>query len=112
MQRKLVSVIILAVFIAGCATLGFKSWVDRTPKEKALAMMSFYNTQYKDTFNLATNPSSTPAQKEMAMAKKAILKKLYPAIQAYDSIVVMGQIPSIDLENQILGYINQLGGAL
>lgn len=112
MKRKVAVIFILMAFLAGCATLGLKPWADRTPKEKSLAFMQFFVSQYKDTFNMATDPKSTPAQKELAMAKKAILKKLYPAIQAYDSIVVLGKIPTIDLENTILGYINKLGGTL
>jgi hypothetical protein len=112
MSRKAFSIFVILSFLAGCATLGLTPWAERTPKEKAIAFMQFYNSEYQDTFRMATDPKSTPAQKEVAMAKKKILAKLYPLIQGYDAIVVEGRIPPLDMEQQILGLINKLGGAL
>lgn len=112
MIKKALSIFTVLCILAGCATLGLTPWAERSPKEKALAFMQFYNSEYQDTFRMATDPKSTSAQKEVAMAKKKILQKLYPLIQGYDAIVVEGKIPPIDLEQQILGLINKLGGAL
>jgi len=112
MKRKLAIAFVLMAFLLGCATVGIKPWVERTPQEKSLAFLQFYNTQYADTLEMALNPQSTPAQKSTAMEKKALLKKVYPLIEAYDSLVVLGQIPSQLDEQEILGYINQLGGQL
>ena len=109
---KCLFIIVLCAAFVSCATLGLKSWSDRTPKEKSLAFMQFYNSEYRDTMALATSPQITPAQKELVKAKKAVLGKLYPLIQGYDDLLVNGKIPSLDLENQILGLINQMGGRL
>lgn len=111
-MRKALSIFMIFIILSGCATLGLTPWAERTPKEKALAFMQFYNSEYQDTFRMATDSKSTAVQKEVAMAKKKLLQKLYPLIQGYDAIVVEGKIPPIDLEQQILGLINKLGGAL
>lgn len=92
--------------------MGVKPWAERSPVEKSLSFMQFYNAQYADTMALATSATSTPAQKEMAKKKKAILTELWPLVKLYDSYAQGGIVISPDLESQILGLINKLGGTL
>lgn len=112
MKRKVVISLVLLAFLCGCATLGFKAWADRTPKEKAVVFLEQYNTQYRDTFKMATDPNITVAQKEIVKTKKAILKELWPLIDVYVGIVDSGSVPSKASEDKILDLINKLGGKI
>jgi hypothetical protein len=105
----LILVSIVLVACVSCATLGLKSWSAYTPKEKALAILDAYNGQYNDTFSMASNPSITPAQKEVVRQKKATLTKVYPLIQVYVGIIESGKVPSQSQEQAILNLLNQLG---
>ena len=102
--------LLLIVFVAGCATfnLGLKPWSERSPKEKASYFMSIYNAQYNDTLSMASSATLTDAQRKVVRAKKDVLMKLWPAIQAYDTIAVHGGIPTQLDEQVILDYINRL----
>ena len=103
---------VIISLLTSCASMGVKPWAERTPIEKSLSFMQFYNVQYADTMNLATSQSSTPAQKDLAAKKKAILKDLWPLVKLYDSYAQGGiQIPP-DLESQILVFINKIGGTI
>ena len=111
-MKRAVAVSIVLLFLIGCASLGAKPWMERTPTEKSLAFMQFYNSQYNDTMSLATSSASTQAQKDLAKKKKAVLGELWPLIKLYDSYAQGGIVISPDLESQILGLINKLGGTL
>lgn len=112
MKKVLVFPLILIFFFTACAGLKIKPWAERSPAEKSLAFMQFFNRQFEDTMSMAKDPKSTLAQKQMVMKKKEILRKLYPLIWSYDNLVVMGQIPPQLTEDAILAFINQLGGVL
>lgn len=111
-MRKAIAVAVLLLFLIGCASMGVKPWAERTPPEKSLSFMQFYNSQYSDTMNLATNTASTQAQKDLAKKKKAILTQLWPLVKLYDSYAQGGILIPPEMETQILTLINQLGGAL
>lgn len=107
-KRKYLVVLLILVFGLGCATLGVKPWGERTPKEKALVFLQAFNAQFADTMAMAKNPSLTETQKEIVRVKKIALKEIKPLIEAYDAIVVAGGVPSMELEQKILDYINRL----
>ena len=112
-MKRLAIPVLLLFLLASCSLLaGSKPWGERTPQEKSVSFMQFYNSQYKDTMAMATNPASTPEQKRMAMEKKAILKQLWPLIGAYDSYASGGPISSPGLEQQIIVLMNRMGGGL
>lgn len=110
---RVLAVMLLALcLVAGCATTGVKSWTQKSPIEKADTFLSQYNTQYRDTMRLATDPKSTPAQKQVAITKKKILTEVYPLIGAYANLAAMGQAPTQTQEDEILDLLNKLGGSL
>jgi polysaccharide pyruvyl transferase WcaK-like protein len=85
-----------------------KPWDERTPTEKSSYFMAIYNAQFRDTVAMASNPNITNDQRQIVRAKKQILSELWPAIQAYDTVVVHGGIPTQLSEQAILDYINRL----
>ena len=113
-RNRSILVVLILVLVAGCASLGVKPWMERTPQEKASYFMSIYNKQFTDTMNMAKNPNITEEQRKVVRVKKDLLTKLWLAIGTYDSIIIRGEIPSLLDEQKILDYINQLaagGGA-
>ena len=111
MNRKRSILLVLAIFIiAGCQTLNVnaKPWAQQTPKERANFMLGVYNAQYDDTMRMATGPLSTPAQREMVVKKKAILKQIRPLLTAYLVMVDAGMKPTPEDEAALLNLINQL----
>jgi hypothetical protein len=109
-RKRIVALGILVLFIAGCASLSFnaKPWAKQTPKERANFMLGIYNAQYDDTMRMATDPTSTDAQKSIVVKKKAVLKKIRPLLSAYLLYVDQGMAPSADDEAMLLNLINQL----
>lgn len=99
----------LAIFcVLGCATFGVKPWAERSPQERASYFQAIYNREYSDTMLMAANPTITSAQRDVVRAKREILIKLWPAIKAYDDIVVRGEIPTILDEDTIMNLLNRL----
>lgn len=113
-RRSVALLLVLAVLVAGCATMGItvKPWGDMTPKEKASQFVQTYNRQYEDTIFMATNPNITEAQKSVVRVKKAVLVKVWPMIKLYNATVVGGGVPSAADEQAILQLINQLASTL
>lgn len=111
---KLLAGLIICLAFVSCATLGIQSkpWAERTPQEKALAILESYNSVYKDTMSMALMPNLTEAQKQMVRSKKAMLKEVYPLIQIYVGIIESGGIPSAADEQAILDLLNRLGGRI
>lgn len=106
---KVVTLMVLVLFIAGCATFGGgKTYKDMTPKEKSTYFMGIYNKQYADTLAMANTPNLTEDQKKVVRTKKEILTKAWPMIQTYDAIAAGGGTPSADAEAAINNLINQL----
>jgi len=114
--KSLIVLVTAASLLTGCAGLKSaivgKPWDERTPVEKSLALMQFYNSQYRDTTRMATDATSSVEQKNTAMKKKAILKELWPLIDAYDDVAAGGGFPTKLAEDEILKLVNQLGGKL
>ena len=104
--------LLMLVFLSSCTALGMKSWAERSPKEKALAILDAYNAEFQNTLNMALKPNLTDAQKQVVRQKKAVLTQLYPLIQLYLGTVEAGGIPSVKDEQAILNLIDQLGGKL
>ncbi len=105
--------IILALVLTLCACTGLmqnvKPWADRTPKEKALAINEAYNSEFRDAVRVATDPTSTPAQLDVSMQKKAVLSEIWPLLVSYNRIVNGGGAPARQDEDQILELFNKLG---
>jgi len=116
MKKKFVwgAMILLMVMAVGCATLGLKPWAERTPEEKALAIVQTYNDEDRDVRALATaivaNPNAyTEAEKKAVRAKKATLVELKPYVDIYKTAVLTGQIPSKETEDKIIELLRKLG---
>jgi hypothetical protein len=102
-----ITILMFITFAFGCATLtvGDKPL---TPKQQATIIMNTYNAEYDDTMSMATNPNSTPAQKEIVAQKKMILTQIWPLLKVYVSIVDGGGTPTENQTQALLDLINQL----
>jgi uncharacterized lipoprotein YajG len=107
---QILLLLVLAVFLAGCATVGItaKPWSQMTPKEKSVQFIQTYNTQYENTMFMASNPNITDAQRVIVRQKKAILAKAWPLLKLYDAVAAGGGVPSASDEASILNLIDQL----
>ena len=106
MRRKfvlLIAVIFLMGLLANCATT---SGTTMTPKQQAAVWFNVYDAQYDDTMQMAT--TGTPAQKDTAAKKKAILVQLWPLLKIYAAVVDGGGTPSTTDVATITALINQL----
>lgn len=106
---------IMTAFLVSCATPGavkVKPWAEKSPIEKATLMLHQWNFQFKDTFTLASRPNLTPAQKELVVNKKKVLKVSKVLIDLYVQTVYNGAIPSKSDEDQIVALLNSIGGIL
>jgi hypothetical protein len=109
MRKRAISIgVVLTLILALCACSMFSSTTKLTPKQNATIWFQVYNSTYDDTMAVASNPLSTPAQKDMAAKKKVILTQAWPLLRAYAAIVDAGGTPTADEEAQITALINQL----
>ena len=110
---------VLAVLVlAGSATMGPTSPATQTPQERAKAQslyfMGWYKAQFEDAASmgaLAQAGKLSPGQVEVYRVKRKLLIKAKPLIEAYDTIVAGGGIPTADREQEILNLINELAAA-
>ncbi|MCL5884850.1 MAG: hypothetical protein M1377_05850 [Deltaproteobacteria bacterium] len=115
--------IVLAAFLAGCATTGTAptapaKTASQIAKETSLHFMGVYKAQFADAASmgaLAQQGKLSLGQLQIYRVKRELLIKLKPLIEAFDAIVAGGGIPSADREQEINNEINQLvataGGA-
>ena len=115
--------IVLAAFLAGCATTGTvptapAKTASQIAKEKSLYFMATYQAQFKDAASmgaLAQQGKLSPGQLQVYRVKRELLIKLKPLIEAFDAIAAGGGIPGAGREQEINTIINQLvstaGGA-
>lgn len=90
---KPIPVALVCLLLASCAWFQerVKEFQDMSPKEKSLWMMSIYNSTYAAYEAKAADPESlTEADKEVMRATKAVLKKAWPLIKSYNSMVNSG----------------------
>jgi hypothetical protein len=94
----------LIIGLMGCVTNGKKL----TPKQNATVWMQVYNTTYDDTMLTMQNAAATPAQKSIALQKKAILAEAWPLLKIYVATVEAGGVPAAELEATLTALINRL----
>ncbi|HSW64881.1 MAG TPA: hypothetical protein VLH56_16455 [Dissulfurispiraceae bacterium] len=104
MYKKSAIILVFVVFLLGCATAGQQL----TPKQQATIYMQTYNAVYDDTMRTMQNPAATPAQKQIALQKRALLTEIWPVLKIYVATVEGGAIPSAELEATLTALINQL----
>jgi hypothetical protein len=100
-------VLMMAMVLMACPKNGTTTQ-PLTAKQQATIWMDVYNATYDDTMAVMKNPASTPAQKDMAQKKKAILTQVWPLLKVYISVVDNGGTPSVESVAAITGYMNQL----
>ena len=71
---------------SGCANLTPQAQV----KSESLVVMETYGAAYEDVKATLNNPASTPAQREMALKKRAILVQVWAILDPYVDIVNQG----------------------
>jgi len=125
MNRKkwLMLGLVLAVFLAGCATVGTAptapaKTASQIAKETSLHFMGVYKAQFADAASMGARAQQgqlSLGQLHVYRLKRELLIKLKPLIEAFDAIVAGGGIPSVGREQEINNVINQLvataGGA-
>ena len=103
--------ILLGIAFSGCGGTLFNDgilYADMTPKQKVSYFMEVYNTQYDDYLYVSSKEGLTEEDKKVLRIKKDILHNLYAAIQSYDAIVILGQVPTQDMEDEVLKFINDI----
>ena len=112
--------IVLAAFLAGCATAPTApaKTASQIAKEKSLYFMATYQAQFNDAASmgaLAQQGKLSLGQLQVYRVKRELLIKLKPLIEAFDAIAAGGGIPGAGREQEINTIINQLvstaGGA-
>ena len=102
-MRKKVLLLPLMVFIlaAGCAAT-------LSTKGKATMMLATYNSQVAATVAMSNRADLTEEQKSIVRQKKAIIVKLDPLIKSFGMIVAQGGTPSLEDEQAIYDFIDDL----
>lgn len=116
-MKRFNQVSILLLVMAVCSCTLFSSVTGTKPlnaKQQATVWMQVYSSTYDSTMATMMNPASTPAQKEMAQKKRAILTKAWPILKIYISVVEIGGVPAAkdtaaltDLFNQLVVLVGQ-----
>ena len=117
---KLLLILMLILFFAGCAPQGSKPLSEMTDKEKSVIMFNVYNQQYTDymtrtgftkiegEWEKINSVSLTDDQKVIMKKKKEILKGVYPLILLYDSFVINNRAVDTKIEAQIFSLLDSL----
>lgn len=87
---------------------GIKPLSEMTPKEKATWMMSVYSAQAEDYKRMVKRSDLTNAQKAILRNKKDVAKRVWPLINTYRTYVNAGAVPTREVEDEIIGLINDL----
>lgn len=88
-----ITTVLVCLLLSSCAWFQeqVKEFQDMGPKEKALWMMSVYNQTYAAyQAKVAAPDELTDADKEVMRATKTVLKKAWPLIKSYNSMVNSG----------------------
>lgn len=106
--------LVVLVFLVGCATIpeGSVPWDQMTYKDKAYQFNLTYNHLVADYKQMAAMPNLTDAQKELMRIKWEVFQELWPLITIYSQTANAGGVPSVDSEEAILIFLNQLGARL
>ena len=109
-----IAVLMCLVLMSGCVwfSTNIKPWEQRTPKEKALAVLETWNTEFRNTMAQAQRTDLTEAEKETVKIKKSILQESKPLIDIYRQTVNGGGVPSKESEDQILALLDRLGAKI
>ena len=107
MKRSVVFFCLLAfIFTAGCAA-------QMSTKAKATMLLATYNSMTHRTMTEANlcwqkGDACTEAQRIVIRKKKAIIQQMDPMIKAYGVAVEVGSIPSVDDEQALYDFIDEL----
>jgi hypothetical protein len=103
-MRKLIPVLVL-LLLMGCA--GVKPISEMSAQEKAAWFLTAYNAQYDSYLAQAAGPL-TDTQREVLRAKRQVLTELHPLLLLYAKFAYDGGIPPVEIEVQIIRYIDRL----
>lgn len=101
MRRKLLLLPLIFILAAGCAA-------KLSTKGKATMMLATYNSQVSSTVAMSNRTDLTEGQKSIVRQKKAIIEKLDPLIKSFGMIVARGGTPSLEDEQAIYDFIDDL----
>jgi hypothetical protein len=108
---RIIGIIMALFLLAGCATPNQGSTIK--PAELTLTQFeAAYVAQWHDAYTMATDPSITPAQREVVRVKKEVLTKARPLINAYGAVVKIGGTPTLEQEQAIYELLNSIGAGL
>ena len=107
MRRKLALLPLIFLLVAGCASAQLST------KGKATMLLATFNSQVSRTAMEAdrcfqAGDACTEQQRDIIRKKKSILVKMDAAIKTYGMIVANGGVPSVEDEQGIYDFIDQL----
>ncbi len=112
MLRKRVSLLLILIFVVGCAAFQqakeqpFTTW---SAKKKMTYAMNVYKAEYDKYMVSVVRPDLTEGQKEYLRQKRVALVGLDKTIQSLIPVVELdGQVPP-NLESELIMFLNQLG---
>jgi len=104
MQYAVLVVMMMFVLSACAANLSTQAQL----KQQSTVIMDTYHAAYIDVKTTLGNPASTPAQREMALKKRAILVQIWNILGPYEAILDKGGVINDADIQEINGLIDQL----
>lgn len=104
-KHRIVALVLVAAFLAGCASIGVKPM---SATGLATVTLSTYYTQAKQTEAMSKRTDLTDAQKDMVRKKKALILRVDPKIKAYGKLIAAGGIPTSGDVQEISNIIDEL----
>lgn len=103
-RNSIVLALIAMLLVSACAStrLDFE--------RQGFIYADVYQGEYYDVMDTLTDPNATDAQKEVALQKKNILRRLWPMLKVYDDMIRKGEVPPDQLVLDITGLIKELTG--
>jgi hypothetical protein len=105
--RILFAILLLcsALMFASCAA---NQTIATQAKSQSTAMLDTYHAAFIDVRDTLNNPLSTPAQRSLALQKRAILVKIWDVLGPYEKLINDGGSPGVDDTQTINALIDQL----
>jgi len=95
--------------VAACtANVGLVPPERMSPKELATYAMGIYNAQFDDYMAKATLPDLSDSEKFVLRMKKQSLETAWPVIRTYVWFVDKGQVPSSEIQAQLISWVNSV----
>ena len=105
--KSLMAILFLSTILmfAACAT---NQPIATQVKSQSTVMLETYHAAFVDVRDTLNSPLSTPAQRSLALQKRAILVKIWNILGPYEDLINKGGSPGADDTQTINILIDQL----